>query len=225
MRPKAGIWRLDMASHRRWIRSKTAITDSPIAVNKSADRIAALGALYQADRQEAAGILLAALALFAAALTYLGVVAIIINNVKLPGGYWTVVSLAFPLWVVAAFHVLLNANAAVRARSIDIIEKRLVDAAGFDESNRQDLGSRATLRVTSIQEQPFRLQVQSVISYGGTLVIIIAFTSYCLAVVAKVHGWTSAPVITGGAVYALLFGMVMLAWYEVGRITASITKE
>lgn len=214
-----------MSSRWRWIRSQSAIKDSDIAVSESADRIAALSALYQAERQDAAGILLAALALFAAALTYLGVVAVVINNVKLPGGYWTLASLAFPLWVVASFHVLLNANAAVRARSIDIVERHLVDAAGFDDGARQHVGSRASLRVTTIQAQSFRLKVQSVIGYGGTLVIIVAFTVYCLAVAAKTQGWVSGPVITGEVVYALLFGMVMLAWYEVGQITGNITKE
>lgn len=214
-----------MSSGWGWVRSKSAMADSGIAAGDSADRVAALGALYQADRQEAAGILLAALALFAAGLTYLGVVAVIISNVKLPGGHWTVAFLAFPLWVVASFHVLLNANAAVKARSIDIIERRLVSAAGFDDSKRQYIGSRASLRVTAIQEQSFQLRVQSLVSYGGTLVIIIAFTVYCLAVAARTQGWASAPVIAGGVVYALLFGTVMLAWYEVGRITGSITKE
>jgi hypothetical protein len=213
-----------MSSRWRSNRSQSVITHADVAQNESSERIAALGALYQADRQDAAGILLAALALFAAALTYLGVVAIVINNVKLPGGHWTTVSLAFPLWVVASFHVLLNANSAVRARSIEIIENNLVGAAGFDGSKRQYIGSHATLRVTIMQEQSFRLQVQSAVSYGGTLVIIIAFTVYCLAVAAKAQGWVSAPVITGEFVYALLFGMVMLAWREVAQITESITK-
>jgi hypothetical protein len=214
-----------MSSRWRLIRPKSAITGPGIAVGESADRFAALGALYQADRQDAAGILLAALALFAAGLTYLGVVAVIINNVKLPGGQWTLAFLAFPLWVVASFHVLLNVNAAVKARSIDIIERHLVDAAGFDKMQRQYVGSRASLRVTTIQEQPFALQVQTVVSYGGVLVIIIAFTVYCLAVAAKAEGWASAPVIVGGVLYALLFGTVMLAWHEVARITGSIMNE
>lgn len=94
------------------------------------DRGAALGALYQAERQDASGMYATSLALIAGGLTYLGVAAVLINNVALPGGHWVLAFLAFPMWVVASFHVLLVANALVRASSIEIIEKRLAEMAG-----------------------------------------------------------------------------------------------
>jgi hypothetical protein len=218
-----------MSDRRRaWIRrgsQERAVADSIAATGESADRVAALGALYQADRQDAVGNLVAALALIAAGLTYVGVVAVLINNVKLPGGPWTLAFLAFPLWVVASFHALLAANSVVRARSIEIIERPLVRAAGFNDSVRQYIGSRAGQRVMNIKEQPRRLWAQTLISYGGVLVVIIAFSFYCLDVAAKIEGWGSAAVITAEITYALLFVAVLMAWSEVFRLAGEVAKE
>jgi hypothetical protein len=218
-----------MSDRRRaWIRrgsQERTVADSIAATGESADRVAALGALYQADRQDAVGNLVAALALIAAGLTYVGVVAVLINNVKLPGGPWALAFLAFPLWVVASFHALLTANSVVRARSIEIIERPLVRAAGFDDSVRQYIGSRAGQRVMNIKEQPRRLWPQTLISYGGVLVVIIAFSFYCLDVAAKIEGWGSAAAITAEIIYALLFVAVLMAWSEVFRLAGEVAKE
>ena len=113
------------------------------------DKGTALSALYQAERQDAAGMLATSLALIAGGLTYLGVAAVLINNVALPGGAWVLAFLAFPMWVVASFHVLLVANALVRASSIEIIEKRLTGMAGFGEHMREHIGSRAGQRIAT----------------------------------------------------------------------------
>lgn len=62
-----------------------------------ANRVSALGALYQAERQDAAGMLVTALAVVSGGLTYLGVAAVLINNVTLPGARW------FPAAIADAF--------------------------------------------------------------------------------------------------------------------------
>jgi hypothetical protein len=188
------------------------------------DRGAALGALYQAERQDAAQMLVTSLALIAGGLTYLGVAAVLINNVALPGGPWVLAFLAFPLWVVASFHVLLVANALVRASSIDIIERRITAMAGFSESLRTRLGSRAGQRVTNIAEQYPALKLQTIITYGGVLIIIVMFTFYCLDVAAKSKGWASVPVILAEVVYFLLFGAIAWAWKYTMGLAGEVTS-
>ena len=164
----------------------------------SADRVAALSALYQAERQYAAWMLVTALALVVGGLTYLGVVAVLINNVTLPGGHWVLAFLAFPIWIVASFHVLIVANALVRASSIEIIEEQLTEIIGFDDGVRESIGSQAGQKAANIAEQPIPLKIQTTVSYGGVYIIIVVFTFYCLDVAARTKGWTSAPVISAG---------------------------
>src|SRR6266516_1573911 len=101
-------------------------------ISDSSDRAAALSALYQAERQDGATILVASLALIAAALTYLGIAAILINNSSLPGGAWVSAFLAFPLWVITSYHVLLVGSALVRSSSIELIEKNMIDTIGLN---------------------------------------------------------------------------------------------
>lgn len=195
--------------------------DSP----ESIDRGTALGAFYQAERQDSAGMLIASLAVIAGGLTYLGVALAVLNNVSVPGGRWTAAFLAFPLWVVASYHVLLAANAIVRQSSIEIIEGALFDMAGLDKSLREKVGSRAGQRAMNIAEQPYRLRFQTVVTYGGPLLIIVGFSFYCLDVAAKLKGWGTAPVISAGAVYFVLFFGIVLAWLLVMQMAGNVQKR
>jgi hypothetical protein len=188
------------------------------------DRVTALGALYQAERQDSAGMLIASLAVIAGGLTYLGVALAVLNNVSVPGGHWTAAFLAFPLWVVASYHVLLAANAIVRQSSIEIIEGALFEMTGLDKNLREKVGSRAGQRAMNIAEQPNRFRWHTVITYGGPLIIIVGFSVYCLDVAAKLKGWGSVPVLTAGAVYFVLFFGIVFAWLLVMQMAGNVQK-
>ena len=206
-------------------RSRELDTKSGNDSLESIDRVTALGALYQAERQDSAGMLIASLAVIAGGLTYLGVALAVLNNVRVPGGHWTAALLAFPLWVVASFHVLLAANAIVRQSSIEIIEGALFNMTGLDKSLREKVGSRAGQRAMNIAEQPNRFRVHTVVTYGGPLIIIVGFSVYCLDTAAKLKGWDSAPVITAGAVYLVLFLAIVSAWLLVMQMAGNVQKH
>lgn len=186
--------------------------------------VMALSALYQAERQDSARIMSTVLALIVGALTYLGIAALLLNDVRLPGGAWAAAFLAFPLWVAAAFHVLLVGNALVRSGSIEVIERRLVDFAGL-YADRGRLGSRAEQQVMNVDEQPTVLKIQTFICYVGVGIVIISFSVACITVAAKKAGWVSAPVFSAGAAYLLLLAAAMAAWIHVLEFAKEITPK
>jgi hypothetical protein len=191
----------------------------------SADRVAALGVLYQSERQDSATILVTSLALVAAGLTYMGIVAVLLNTSRLVGGVWISAFLAFPLWLIAAYHVLLVGTTLVRSNSIEIIEQRLLKVIGFDESTREDIGSLAGQKVLDIDKQPRVLRSQTYVSYGGVALIIIIFTIYCLTIAAKSTGWISAPVVSAEVIYALLIISSGAAWRYVLSLPGKLQER
>lgn len=192
--------------------------------SESGDRVAALAVLYQSERQDSATILLTSLALIAAGMTYLGIAAVLLSSSKLPGA-WVSAFLAFPLWVITAYHVLLVGTALVRSNSIAIIEQRLVKMIDFDKVTEQNIGSRAGQKVLDVDKQPGVLKVQTFVSYGGVALIIVVFTIYCLTVAAKSKGWVSAPVISAEVVYASLFICALKAWLHVLSLPGKLMSE
>src|SRR5215211_785807 len=163
---------------------------SEVDQDESSNSIAALGVMYQAERQDQGNLLLTALALIAGAAAYIGVAVALVNSASNPGNPWVLAFLPFPMWVVTAYHVLLVANALVRSASVEIIEKRLIGVLNL-RNEEPRIGSRAAQRVMNIDEQPTVLRIQSYITYVGVGAVVVAFTVYCLTVAAKSNGWDS----------------------------------
>ncbi|MBF6327734.1 hypothetical protein [Nocardia transvalensis] len=176
--------------------------------------VAAVSTLYDAERADQQVHMTVALAVIAGGVTYLGVVAGQFHQLK-HSDFWAVL-LPFPLWMIAAFHVLLMAAIVTRNKSIMLLEARLYAAtrlAAFEIP--ADAIGRARLRkVTDFVPQRWPLKIQSLITYGGIGLTLVSFTCFCLWNAHIVQGWTFM-VVAAIPFYLVLSGCLLAAWYTV----------
>ncbi|GAB3432036.1 hypothetical protein [Actinophytocola sediminis] len=181
----------------------------------SADRIAALGALYGADRQDSSTLVTARLALLALQLTYMGLVALALNSQDPGVGPWVAAFSPFPLWFLHAYHLILVAISMARVKSVRVLEDALYEQSGLPAELRPLVGGRAGERMADIALQPVAIRIQTVVSYAGIGAVMIAFSVYALVVAGQRDGWLA--VVLAGLLYLFLFGSVAVAWLHVVR--------
>ncbi|RDI67854.1 hypothetical protein [Nocardia pseudobrasiliensis] len=173
--------------------------------------VAALTSLYEAERTDQQMHMNVSLALIAGAVAYLGVVAAQFHELK--QSYVFAVLIPFPLWMVAAFHVLLIATIVTRNKSIRILEMRLYAATRLAASGVtvDQIGRERARKVTDFRDQPWQLKSQTLVTYGGIGLTLVSVTSYCLWNAQLVRGWT-VPVMLSVPCYLLLGALLALAW-------------
>ncbi|MGH3384681.1 MAG: hypothetical protein ACRDO1_08910 [Nocardioidaceae bacterium] len=180
--------------------------------------LSALGALYGADRQDAATLVTARLALLALQMTYMGLVAIVLSGEPLAVGPWVAAFSAFPLWFLHSYHLLLVAISMARVTSVGTLEDKLYERSGLSPTERDLIGIRAGERMADIARQPLALKIQAVVSYGGIGAVMIAFSAYALVVAARGDGWGSTPVLLASVLYLSLFVASAAAWLRVAHL-------
>ncbi|MFI5776599.1 hypothetical protein [Nocardia sp. NPDC051570] len=173
--------------------------------------VAALTSLYDAERADQQTHMNVALALIAGAVTYLGVVVGQFHDLR--QSYLFAVLIPFPLWMVAAFHVLLIATIVTRNKSIRILELRLFAATRLAAAGVtvDEIGRERARKVTDFRVQPWQLKFQTLMTYGGIGLTLVCFTSYCLWNAQNARGWT-VPVIVSVPCYLVLTALLALAW-------------
>lgn len=94
--------------------------------------IEALSAVYGAERQDLPGLMGHALTLLGVIVAYSGIATGILGDdpARFSQALFPVI-LAFPVWMVIAFHVTLMANVFAHGKSTMILERALLDAAGM----------------------------------------------------------------------------------------------
>ncbi|GAA3868645.1 hypothetical protein GCM10022243_37840 [Saccharothrix violaceirubra] len=174
------------------------------------DRLPALIAVYQSDRADRATTLNVGLATMGVAATYLVGTIAFYDKLDLLG--WAIALLPFPLICVAAFHSQLLNLAAVRARSILTLERRLL--ADVPDLDRDRVGTTATERATNVHTAPRPHRVAALIAYGGVSAVHLAYIALMLVKAAQhLHGWVAVPAV----VYAALLVPVGAAWRHSAR--------
>jgi hypothetical protein len=199
--------------------------DSEESGSGSSDRIAALSALYQAERQDMSSLDTLALALIAGYLAYLGIAAVILGESHAIANRWVLPFLSLPLWVGSSYHVILVAANLARAQSVEIVEHLLVAEAEIEDNHRQKIGFRAIQRVMNVEEQPTVLKLQTFITYIGIFLVTTSFTAYCLVMTAIRDNVFSPEFIAANIVYFLLFLSSVAAWIYVLKLTREMTRD
>ncbi len=174
----------------------------------------ALAALYQAERADQQVHMNVSLTLIAGSVAYLGLVVSKFDDLRTSHA-WPLV-IAVPLWMVAAFHVLLMANILSRNTSIKILEERLHSATKLADMGyaADQIGAERGRKVMDLPIQPWPLKFQTLITYAGIVATLGVFTGYCLWSAHDVHGWYSW-VIVGIVAYSLAGVGLGAAWIKV----------
>lgn len=170
------------------------------------DEIAVLLAIYQADRADNASTLSSAFALIGIGAAYVtGTVAFFGSIVHtLPAA--VVACLPLPLWLMASYVTIMLASAIVRTRSIVTIEARLLRHVHI--APEYPIGSTAANMITDPRKSHWALGVVSVISQGGTLLLVAAYSLYVLVLDGRLAWWRVPP----SAAYLALGVTLVLSW-------------
>lgn len=182
------------------------------------EAVEALGALYGAERQDATAFVNTRLALMALQLTYLGLAVVALSRDGAGLGDWVTAFIAFPLWFLHGYHVILVAMSMARVESAKLVEDELYRHSGLADELRDRVGMRAGQRLADIALQPMALKVQAGVSYAGLGLAMVAFTVYSMIVTARIAGWVSPPVLLAGLLYLFLMGAAAAVWWHVAHL-------
>lgn len=177
-------------------------TKDASAPDDQSAEVAALGYLYTTERTDQTAHLSATLAIVAGSFVYIGVIAGRLPDLR--SSLW-LLAVPIPLWILAAFHLLLMANILNRNHSLAILEYRLSIEANVDH---RLIGMANGRKVMDLNQQPWQLKVQSIITYLGMISLILACT-----VVAWLNVHLSAYCrAASGVAYLTVAGLYGLGW-------------
>lgn len=162
-------------------RSRT-VGDSDTA-SPTPETVAALGAIYESERQDLTGIFGHSITLVGIAVAYIGVLATVISQNASAIPPYIIGWVAVPVWLMIAFYTLSMALIIAHGQSVDIVERRLVSAAGLDEL-RVAIGAAVGTQVTDVDKlmktKRWSLAWLSYIVYGGFFILTACFTGFIL---------------------------------------------
>jgi hypothetical protein len=181
----------------------------------------ALGALYQGEKADAAGIFNVATALLGIGLAYL--VAALGTADKFGSGAlsWPVVLLLpLPLWLIAVFNSLMTLSAMSHGMSVAILEDALYSESRLHKELRLYVGSRAADQIMDIRKSNPVHKVATGFVYGGVAAAVLLFTLRVTAEAwSHVAGWMQFLAAAG---YSLFVVLVVASWlagfHELGKI-------
>jgi len=111
---------------------------------------------------------------------------------------WIRAFIAIPMWSLAGFQLLLLALTATRVNSIRILERKLLELGVSERAEAIQIGSDAGDWATNIGPQPWWLKVQTVVTYGGMWLGVLALSGYACSTVHGAARWIA------GIIYAIL---------------------
>ncbi|NKE55660.1 hypothetical protein FXN61_01995 [Lentzea sp. PSKA42] len=175
-----------------------------------ADRSQVLIAIYQSDRADRSTTLTVSLATMGAAVTYLVGTMAFYDKLDLLG--WAIALLPFPLVCIAAFHANMLTIAAVRARSILLLERELTASVTANSPfgiNVSDIGVTASEHSTNVHTAQTPQRIATIITYAGVGAIYLAYIALMLVKAARhLSYWITVPVVA----YTALLIPIALAW-------------
>jgi hypothetical protein len=107
---------------------------------------------------------------------------------------------------MGAYVTIMLATAIVRTKSIVTIEARLLRHIRVAPESL--IGNTATYRITDPRKSHWALGAVSVISQGGTLLLVVAYSLYVLVLDGRLAWWRILP----GAAYLALGVTLILSW-------------
>jgi hypothetical protein len=174
------------------------------------DQVNALGALYQAEKTDAAGVFNTAMALMGIGGAYLCVLIASTDKFGVGSLNWLIVLLLpCPLWLIAVFQSLMTLNAMSHGVSVRIIENALFAESGL-QVDRDLVGSASGDKIMDItKSRPVHI-ISTLVVYAGVALLVVGFTAYVLYL-----SWNKVPNIYGVVAigcYTLLLIIIVLSW-------------
>lgn len=192
-------------------------------MNAIKDHVSALGALYQAEKTDAAGIFNTAMALMGIGCAYIGVLMTVSDKFGKDLSWLIVLLLPIPLWIIAAFQSLMTLNAMSHGVSVRIIEHALFSESGLPEELRKFVGSASGDKIMDISQSELAHIITAIVVYSGVVLLVGGFTLYVLfRTWCQVSYSASILAATG---YTLFLIIVVNSWVAGKRILEKANKQ
>ncbi|KAA0927632.1 MULTISPECIES: hypothetical protein [unclassified Rhodococcus (in: high G+C Gram-positive bacteria)] len=186
----------------------------------SNDKVAALSALYEAERSDLATISGNALHLSNLSLAYMAGAAAVwaTRGDDIP---WEIAPwLPIPVWAFLGFHVLIIAKVWVHNISIEALEIELIEEADLPGGNRKAVGRNASRTVVDLPDlwnrERWPFAAATLLSYGGGAVIAISFAVISISQAWLNGAWPYAVLSTSINLVCML--TITIAWIYVFKI-------
>lgn len=142
-------------------------------------RLAAVSALYQADKSDASSIFNVSMAMMGIGAAY--IIGAVGYSYQFGQGEltWPVVLFsAVPLWLIASFHSLLALNGMAHGVSVQILENAIYEYTHLDQALRKYVGSRIGDSIMDISVSNRAHQAASIFVYGGVAFLVVLYTIF-----------------------------------------------
>lgn len=178
---------------------------------QSDERISALGALYQGEKADAAGIFNVAMALLGIGVAYL------VGAIGAADKYGTgalpwpvVLLLPLPVWLIAIFNSLMTLNSMSHGVSVLIVEDALFAESHLRCDLRKYVGSWSADHIMDIRESKWIHKVATVVVYGGIGASVLLYTRWVIVEAwSHVAGWMQVTAVSG---YSFAGILVIVSW-------------
>jgi hypothetical protein len=183
-------------------------------------RVAALGALYQAERAENVTLLNINIALLGAVLAYAAASVAFLDKIAiLPRLAAALVP--SPLWLGMLYSTLLVALAGRRGTSAMMVEDELFAYTGIRSGARDRIGSRAGEYVVNPTVAPWPYQILLILVYTVPWGLAILYAGYML-----IHYVVAGAMLyTAASAYGLLFFVAIAAYIRAFRDTPNLSPR
>jgi len=148
-----------------------------VAQPSDSNDIAALSALYQAERSDGAAMQTANVAVVALAVAYAGATAVFLSGgTSQQTSPWVLAFLPLPLWVIAVFLAVLGCVQGRRALSGMIIERTLVAYSPLTEREINAVGLATTEKIYNALRGGTLVKLTFFITAGGAYIVSGAYS-------------------------------------------------
>lgn len=186
----------------------------------SNENVAALAALYQAEKADASGMFNSSMALMGVGAAYIVGAIGYLSKQETHTLSSTLVALApAPLWLIAAFQSLITLASMMHTIFVEILEDALLADSGLNRDELSHVGSRGAAEIMDIRRSSWAHTITTIFVYGGIFAMVIGFTVYAVN-----RAWpylTHGERIGAAGGYAIAIMMVLLCWIlglgKVGR--------
>ncbi|MFA4919696.1 MAG: hypothetical protein WC581_10655 [Thermodesulfovibrionales bacterium] len=192
-------------------------------MNAIKDHVSALGALYQAEKTDAAGIFNTAMALMGIGCAYIGVLMTVSDKFGKDISWPIVLLLPIPLWIISAFQSLMTLNAMSHGVSVRIIEYALFSESGLPGELRKFVGSASGDKIMDISQSELAHKITTIVVYSGVVLLVGGFTLYVLCRTWYQVSYIASILAATG--YTLLLIIVVNSWVAGKRILEKANKQ
>ena len=173
------------------------------------DEVAALAAIYTADRTDHTVSINNSIALLAAGVGYATATLAFFDRITEAVAPLVLTLLPLPMWMVALYHTLLTSASMSRSVSIRTVESALLAKTTIPTQAASHIGHSAVEQTLNLFHARWPHKIASMVAYGGVGFVAAAYTGYVLSQDVRLP---CAGIVAGAGGYLFLAALLVWCW-------------